>query len=198
MSKQPKKKDLFRFFKSNDFNEARVKMCAMFIILSYANELHEDIDKLLKGYEGLFIGDLKRASKKATNALEEYDRMYVAHISGDGRELGDATVDVTTALDKSIEMNSFYLHEGYQALRKALDEQIENRVKDPNELEREFAENFEIVGPNETKLALEEAKRITRRQLDEIGAKDESSLMMGVEIGFTVCANWINRIYLEK
>ena len=124
--------------------------------------------------------------------------MYVAHISGDGRELGDATVDVTTALDKSIEMNSFYLHEGYQALRKALDEQIENRVKDPNELEREFAENFEIVGPNETKLALEEAKRITRRQLDEIGAKDESSLMRGVEIGFTVCANWINRIYLEK
>lgn len=103
LSIRPKKKNLFAFFKSKDFNEARMKMCAIYILIAYVNELHEDVDRLLHGYDGLFIGSLKKASKDATRKFEEYDRQYVAHIGTDGPEsLGDAQVDVTSTLDNTL------------------------------------------------------------------------------------------------
>ena len=63
-----KKKNLFKFFKSKEFNEARVKMCALYILISYCNELHEDVDRLLKGFDGMMIGMLKHKAKAATKA----------------------------------------------------------------------------------------------------------------------------------
>lgn len=192
-----KKKNLFKFFKSEEFNEARVKMCALFIILSYANELHEDVDRLLQGYEGLWIGELKHAGKEATRALERYDKEYRAHILDNGEDLCDATIDVTKPLDIQIEQSKFFLQEGSKAIRQVLDEQIENRVKDPKALERESQADFEICGKQEREQALFVAKKMAKNRFDELGVKNEEDLLKGVEVGFNIAVNWINRLYLE-
>lgn len=197
MVTQIKKKNLFKFFKSEEFNEARVKLCALFIILSYANELHEDVDRLLQGYEGLWIGELKHAGKEATRALERYDKEYRAHILDNGEDLCDATIDVTKPLDIQIEQSKFFLQEGSKAIRQVLDEQIENRVKDPKALERESQADFEICGKQEREQALFVAKKMAKNRFDELGAKNEEDLLKGVEVGFNIAVNWINRLYLE-
>lgn len=194
---QPKKKNLFKFFKSKDFNNARIKMCALYIILSYANELHEDVDRLLQGYEGLWIGELKHAGKEASRALERYDKEYRAHILDKGEDLCDATIDVTKPLDIQIEQSKFFLQESSKAIRKVLDEQIENRVKDPKALERESKEDFEICGQEERKQALFVAKKMAKNRFAELGVKNEEDLLKGVEVGFNIAVNWINRLYLE-
>ena len=135
MSIKPKKKNLMKFFKSDEFNEARMKMCAMYIILSYANELHEDVDRLLQGYEGLFIGSLKKASKDATASLEEYDRQYMAHIADEGSfKLCDATIDVTSDLDETIEKNRYFLQQCYNIIANQLNKEIEEKVRDDEEI----------------------------------------------------------------
>lgn len=195
-SVQPKKKNLFKFYKSEDFHTARIKLCAMHIILSYANELHEDIDRLLQGYEGLYIGDLKHASKVATKALEAYDKEYLSQISGDGGALTDANVDVTTALDKTIENNSFYFHQGYEVLKKAIDIQIEERVSDRREEVKDFTEGFELISNKELDQLLSETRRVVKRNIPE-GIKDEFSLLKGVEIGIRTIVNWMNKEYLN-
>ena len=192
-----KKKNLFKFFKSEEFNEARVKLCALFIILSYANELHEDVDRLLQGYEGLWIGELKHAGKEATRALERYDKEYRTHILDNGEDLCDATIDVTKPLDIQIEQSKFFLQEGSKAIRQVLDEQIENRVKDPKALERESQADFEICGKQEREQALFVAKKMAKNRFDELGVKNEEDLLKGVEVGFNIAVNWINRLYLE-
>ena len=197
MVTQIKKKNLFKFFKSEEFNEARVKMCALFIILSYANELHEDVDRLLQGYEGLWIGELKHAGKEATRALERYDKEYRTHILDNGEDLCDATIDVTKPLDIQIEQSKFFLQEGSKAIRQVLDEQIENRVKDPKALERESQADFEICGKQEREQALFVAKKMAKNRFDELGVKNEEDLLKGVEVGFNIAVNWINRLYLE-
>jgi hypothetical protein len=197
MVTQIKKKNLFKFFKSEEFNEARVKLCALFIILSYANELHEDVDRLLQGYEGLWIGELKHAGKEATRALERYDKEYRMHILDNGEDLCDATIDVTKPLDIQIEQSKFFLQEGSKAIRQVLDEQIENRVKDPKALERESQADFEICGQEERKQALFVAKKMAKNRFDELGVKNEEDLLKGVEVGFNIAVNWINRLYLE-
>lgn len=197
MVTQIKKKNLFKFFKSEEFNEARVKLCALFIILSYANELHEDIDRLLQGYEGLWIGELKHAGKEATRALERYDKEYRTHILDNGEDLCDATIDVTKPLDIQIEQSKFFLQEGSKAIRQVLDEQIEHRVKDPKALERESQADFEICGQEERKQALFVAKKMAKNRFDELGVKNEEDLLKGVEVGFNIAVNWINRLYLE-
>lgn len=197
MVTQIKKKNLFKFFKSEEFNEARVKLCALFIILSYANELHEDIDRLLQGYEGLWIGELKHAGKEATRALERYDKEYRTHILDNGEDLCDATIDVTKPLDIQIEQSKFFLQEGSKAIRQVLDEQIENRVKDPKALERESQADFEICGKQEREQALFVAKKMAKNRFDELGVKNEEDLLKGVEVGFNIAVNWINRLYLE-
>ena len=108
---QPKKKNLFKFFKSKDFNEARVKMCAIYILLSYVNELHEDVDRLLQGYEGVLLGMLKHKSKLSTKAFEDYVKEYEHHIDGTSGQLCDVTIDVTSELDVAIQQNKFFLQE---------------------------------------------------------------------------------------
>lgn len=191
---KPKKKNLFKFFKSNEFNEARIKMCAMYIILSYANELHEDIDRLLKGFDGLYIGDLKHASKVASKALEDYDRQYMAHIGSDGTDLCDATIDVTSQLDIAIQQSKFFLQEGSKALRFAIDTQIRERVVDEEQLEKESQDDFEICGEEERNLALQHTLKITKQRIDEL----HGDVLKGVEIGFNTAINWINRLYRES
>lgn len=195
-SVQPKKKNLFKFYKSDDFHTARIKLCAMHIILSYANELHEDIDRLLQGYEGLYIGDLKHASKIATKALEAYDKEYLSQISGDGSELTEANIDVTTVLDKTIENNSYYFNKGYEILRKTINTQIEERVSDKREEVLEFTESFEIINKNELEQLLSETKKVVKKNIPE-GIKDEFSLLKGVEIGIRTIVNWMNKEYLN-
>ena len=191
---KPKKKNLFKFFKSKEFNEARIKMCAMYIILSYANELHEDIDTILKGFDGLYIGDLKHASKVASKALEDYDRQYMAHIGSDGTDLCDATIDVTSQLDIAIEQSKFFLQEGSKALRFAIDTQIKERVVDEEQLEKESQDDFEICGEEERNLALQHTLKITKQRIDEL----HGDVLKGVEVGFNTAINWINRLYRES
>ena len=192
-----KKKNLFKFFKSKEFSEARVNFCAIYILLSYINELKEKNDRLMQGFEGLFIGTLKHLSKIATKDFEAYEREYRAHIIDGGDDLCDATIDVTGALDIQIEQSKFFLQESTKAIRKILDEQIENRVKDPKTLERESQADFEICGQEERKQALFVAKKMAKNRFNELGAKNEEDLLKGVEVGFNIAVNWINRLYLE-
>lgn len=195
---RPKKKNLFRFFKSKDFNEARMKMCAMYIILSYANELHEDIDRLLQGYEGLFIGSLKKASKDATKALEAYDKQYMSHIVDDGSlRLGEATIDVTSELDDALEKNKFYLQQCYNVIANVLNKQIEEKVKDEEELESEFAEDFEIISTKELEEAVTHVVTQARRNknYEKVGSKEDFE--EGLKVGFRTAVTWINNLYLN-
>lgn len=198
MSLKPSKKNLFAFFKSKDFNEARMKMCAMYIILSYANELHEDIDRLLKGYDGLFIGSLKKASKEATKALEEYDKQYMAHIVDDGTfKLGETTIDVTSELDEAIEKNGYYLQQCYNIIANILNKQIEEKVKDDDEIDREFAEDFEIIGTNELEEAVSHIVKQARKHKNYEQIKNKEDFEEGLKIGFRTCVSWVNNLYLN-
>lgn len=195
-SVQPKKKNLFKFYKSDDFHTARIKLCAMHIILSYANELHEDIDRLLQGYDGLYIGDLKHASKVATKALEAYDKKYLSQISGDGGALTDANIDVTTTLDKTIENNSFYFHQGYEILKNTINTQIDERISDKKEEVSDFTEGFELISNKELEQLISETKRQVKKNVPD-GIKDEFSLLKGIEVGIRTIVNWMNKEYLN-
>lgn len=192
-----KKKNLFKFFKSKEFSEARIKFCAIYILLSYVNELKEDVDRLMQGFEGLFIGTLKHLSKIATKDFEAYEKEYRAHIIDGGSDLCDATIDVTGALDIQIEQSKFFLQESTKAICKVIDEQIEERITDNKTLEREAQEDFEICSNKEREEALFVAKKIAKSKKTEIGAKNEEDLIKGVEVGFNIAVNWINRLYRE-
>jgi hypothetical protein len=41
------------------------------------------------------------------------------------------------------------------------------------------------------------AKKIAKARKTEIGAKNEEDLIKGVEVGFNIAVNWINRLYRE-
>ena len=194
---QIKKKNLFKFFKSNEFNEARANFCAIYILLSYINELKETNDRKMQGYDGLFIGDLKHASKLATKAFEAYEKEYRSHIVDPSGQLCDATIDVTSALDVQLEQSKFFLQESSKAISKLLDELIEERINDKETLEREASENFEVCGEEEAKQALFVAKKMAKNHFKELGVQNEADAIKWVEVGFNICKNWINRLYLE-
>lgn len=196
MNRYHKKKNLFKFFKSKEFNEARMKMCALYIILSYANELHEDVDRLLHGYEGLMIGELKHKSKAASKALDEYDKEYALHIDGGMGTLADTTILATTGIETAIKQNRFFLQEGYKAVVKSIEEQIENNVNDTEELDRESFCGFEIFDRESHLSVRRETMRLFRNKL-----KDDPQLgkiMHGVELGFDAAVNYVNKIYLDS
>lgn len=195
---KPTKKNLFSFFKSKDFNEARMKMCALYIIISYANELHEDVDKLLKGYDGLFIGSLKKASKEATKALEAYDKQYMAHIADDGSfKLCDATIDVTSELDETIEKNKYYFQQCYNIIANDLNRLIDEKVRDDEEVEREFAENFEIISTKELEDAIQHVVAQARRHKNYEMVNDKHDFEEGLRAGFRTAISWVNNLYLN-
>lgn len=189
---KPKKKNLFAYFKSEAFNTARVNLCAMYILLSKVNELKEDTDRDLQGFNGLFIGELKHASNEALKAFDNYVKAYEAHIGSDGSDLCDATIDVTKEIDEAIENNSYYLKMAHKALRKAIDEATEKYVNDKEQLEKEAKADFEICGEEERVKALNATLQIARNRQDEL----KGDVLKGVEIGFNTAINYINRIYL--
>ena len=145
-----KKKNLFKFFKSDDFNEARMKMCAIYVLLSYANELHEDVDRLLQGYEGMMIGMLKHKSKLASKALDEYDKEYALHIEGGMGTVADTTILATTQIETAIKQNQFFLQEGYKAVVKEIERQMKENINDPEEL-KAMRRNLDECIENENK-----------------------------------------------
>lgn len=190
---KPKKKNLFAYFKSEAFNRARVNLCAMYILLTKCNELKEDIDTDLQGFNGLFIGELKHASNELLKAFERYFKTYEAHIGRDASDLCDATIDVTKAIDIQMEQSRFFLQEATKAMFKAMNEAIEQRVDDKEQLRKESEADFEIMPDSERRAALEATIKIAKQRQDEL----KGDVLKGVEIGFNTCANYINRIYLE-
>lgn len=190
-----KKVNLFKFFKSDQFNEARYKMCAIYILLSYANELHEDVDKLLYGFDGMMIGMLKHKAKQATKALEEYSKEYELHINGGCEKLADSTVETTTAIENQINQSKFFLQESSKAIRKVIDEQVE-AINDKEELEKEKFAGFEIFDPQSRKETLQATLKRTKvvyKNHPQLG-----SFLEGVEKGFNVACDYINEIYLKS
>lgn len=193
---QPKKKNLFKFFKSKDFNEARVKMCALYVLISYANELHEDVDRLLQGYEGVLIGMLKHKSKLASKALEDYSKEYEMHIDGGLGNLADTAVDAATAIEETIEQNSYHLSEGYKAIRRAIDEQMEHTIRDDEQLEKEQFAGFEIFDPESRRETMDATMRKVKQRF-----RDDPNLgkiLQGVRIGFDTACDYVNEIYLKS
>ncbi len=191
-----KKKNLFKFFKSDDFNEARMKMCAIYVLLSYANELHEDVDRLLQGYEGMMIGMLKHKSKLASKALEEYDKEYALHIEGGMGTVADTTILATTQIETAIKQNQFFLQEGYKAVVKEIEKQMKENINDPEELKREAFAGFEIFDPESRKTTLEHTLKRTKTVY-----KDQPHLdvfLKGVEKGFNVACDFVNETYLKS
>ena len=193
---QPKKKNLFKFFKSKDFNNARIKMCAIYILLSYVNELHEDVDRLLKGYDGVLIGMLLHKSKLATKALEDYAKEYEKHIDGTSGQLCDVTIDVTSALDVAIEQNKFFLQEGYKAILGTAKEQVEKTVRDDEQLEKEKFAGFEIYDRESRMETLGETIKRTKALYRDDPNLDK--IIEGVKIGFNTACDYTNKIYLES
>ena len=191
-----KKKNLFAFFKSKEFNEARVKMCALYILISYCNELHEDVDRLLQGFDGMMIGMLKHKAKAASKALDEYSKEYELHIDGGYDQLCDTTIIATTSIDTAIKQSQFFLQEGSKAIRKAIEEQMEQTIRDDKQLEKEKFAGFEIFDPESRRETLEFMLKRTRTLY-----KDDPNLptlLEGVRKGFNVACDYINEIYLKS
>ena len=190
-----KKKNLFKFFKSDQFNEARVKMCALYVLISYANELHEDVDRLLCGFDGLYIGMLKHKAKAASKALEEYDKEYALHIEGGMGHVADTTIIATTEIETAIKQNQFFLQEGRKAIVKAIEEQMEKTIDDPEELKKEQFAGFEIFDQE----SREETLQATLKRI-KVVYKDNQNLdaiLEGVDKGFNIACNYVNEIYLK-
>ena len=190
-----KKKNLFKFFKSKEFNEARVKMCALYILISYCNELQEDVSRLLQGFDGMMIGMLKHKAKLATKALEEYSKEYELHINGGCDQLCDTTVITTTALDNAIKQSEFFLGEAEKTIRKAIEEQMEKNIRDDEQLEKEKFAGFEIFDPESRKETLDFTLKRTKTLY-----KDDpnlETLVKGVEKGFNIACDYINEVYLK-
>ena len=191
-----KKKNLFKFFKSKEFNEARVKMCALYILISYCNELQEDVSRLLQGFDGMMIGMLKHKAKQATKALDEYSKEYELHINGGCDQLCDATIIATTGIDNAIKQSQFFLGESTKAIRKAIDEQMKENIHDEKQLEKEKFAGFEIFDPESRKETLE----FTLMRVKAI-YKDDPNLetrLEGVKKGFNTACDYVNEIYLKS
>lgn len=190
-----KKKNLFKFFKSKEFNEARVKMCALYILISYCNELHEDVDRLLQGFDGMMIGMLKHKAKQATKALDEYSKEYELHINGGCDQLCDTTIIATTSIDNAIKQSQFFLQESTKAIRKAIDEQMEQTIRDDEQLEKEKFAGFEIFDPQSRKETLAFTLKRVKTVYSEHPQLD--TLLEGVEKGYNIACDYINSIYLK-
>lgn len=190
-----KKKNLFRFFKSREFNEARVKMCALYILISYCNEIQEEIDRLLQGFDGMMIGMLKHKAKAATKALDDYSKEYELHINGGCDQLCDTTIITTTGIDNAIKQSEFFLGEATKAIRKAIDEQMEQTIRDDEQLKREKFAGFEIFDPESRKETLEFTLKRTKTIYKDDPNLD--TLLRGVEKGFNVACDYVNEIYLK-
>ena len=191
-----KKKNLFKFFKSKEFNEARVKMCALYILISYCNELQEDVSRLLQGFDGMMIGMLKHKAKQATKALDEYSKEYELHINGGCDQLCDATIIATTGIDNAIKQSQFFLQESTKAIRKAIEEQMKENIHDEKQLEKEKFAGFEIFDPESRKETLE----FTLMRVKAI-YKDDPNLatrLEGVKKGFNTACDYVNEIYLKS
>jgi tRNA 2-selenouridine synthase SelU len=191
-----KKKNLFKFFKSKEFNEARVLMCAIYILLSYVNELIEKVDRLLQGFDGMMIGMLKHKAKQATKAFDEYFKEYELHIEGGCDQLCDTTIIATTALDTAIKQSEFFLGESTKAIRKAIEEQMKENIHDEKQLEKEKFAGFEIFDPQSRKETLE----FTLMRVKAI-YKDDPNLetrLEGVRKGFNTACDYVNEIYLKS
>lgn len=189
MSITPKKTNLITFWRSDDFNKARVMFCALYILISYANEKQEELTRLLKGYEGLWIGDLKRAAKEATKALERFDKEYLSFIGDGGATLSDVNVEMTSAIDDAIDNNSYYLQEGYKAIKKVIDEQIDKTVFDEKELKESFF-GFELVGEKEREMMKNSTLKRCKARLDDF----HGDVLKGVEIGFDSALEFVEQI----
>ena len=191
-----KKKNLFAFFKSKEFNEARVKMCALYVIISYANELQEDVSRLLQGFDGMMIGMLKHKAKAASKALDEYAKEYELHINGGADQLCDATIIATTEIENAIRQNDYHLREGSKAIRRAIEQQTEQTIRDDEQLEKEKFAGFEIFDPESRREMLD----YTLRRVKAIHKDDPnlSTLLEGVKKGFNVACDYINEIYLKS
>lgn len=190
-----KKKNLFKFFKSKEFNEARVKMCALYILISYCNELQEDVSHLLQGFDGMMIGMLKHKAKLATKALDEYSKEYELHINGGCDQLCDTTIIATTALDTAIKQSEFFLGESTKAIRKAIDQQMKENIHDEKQLEKEKFAGFEIFDPQSRKETLDFTLKRTKTLYKDNPNLD--TLLEGVKKGFNVACDYINEIYLK-
>lgn len=191
-----KKKNLFKFFKSKEFNEARVKMCALYVLLSYCNELQEDVSRKLQGFDGMMIGMLKHKAKQATKAFDEYFKEYELHIEGGCDQLCDTTIIATTALDTAIKQSEFFLGESTKAIRKAIDEQMKENIHDDEQLEKEKFAGFEIFDPESRKETLD----FTLKRVKAIHKDDPNleTLLEGVKKGFNTACDYVNEIYLKS
>lgn len=189
---KPKKVNLFKFFKSEGFNKARELFCAYYIIASYLNGIKEDADELMKGYDGLFIGEMKKVSKDLEKAFEKYEKTYRMFI-GDALQLGETTIDISEEMDIQLKQSQFFLQEATKAIFKKLDEQVEEKVKDPEQIAKENFVDFEIFDQESRKRGLEATLNIARRRMDEFNGDP----LKGVEIGWNTAVNYINRLYLN-
>ena len=191
-----KNKNLFKFFKSKEFNEAHVEMCALYILISYCNELQEDVSRKLQGFDGMMIGMLKHKAKQATKALDEFSKEYEIHINGGCDQLCDTTIITTTGIDNAIKQSQFFLQESSKAIRKAILEQMENTIRDDEQLEKEKFAGFEIFDPESRKETLQHTLKRTKVVYKDHPHLD--ALLEGVEKGFNVACDYVNEIYLKS
>jgi hypothetical protein len=190
-----KKKNLFKFLKSKEFNDARVKLCMMHILVSYANELHEDVVHDLQGFQGLMIGMLLHKHKAASKALDDFDKEYALHIEGGMGTMADLNIAVTTALETAMKQNEFFLQEGRKAIVAEIEKQLKENVNDPEELQREAFGGFEIFDELSRKETLDFTLKRTKTIYKDHPHLD--ALLEGVEKGFNVACNYVNEIYLK-
>lgn len=180
--------------KSPDFDDVRVMLCVNYMLISYANELHEEIDRKLNGHKGLLIGQLKHKSHAATKALEDYDKEYLSFISDGGGKLTDANIEMTSKLDIAMKQNMFFYQEGYKALRQVIREQTDKTIYDKEELERGYVEDDLLIPEKDRKAMLQATLKQCRKRLPDF----KGDVMKGVEVGFNAAVDFMNKLYKES
>lgn len=196
MSFLPKKENLFTFFKSKDFNEARVLLCAIYILLSHVNEMMETVERLMMNYNGVLIGKLKYKAKLCTQAFDDYVKEYELHIDGGLGELADAVIETTSAIDIAVQQNKFFLQQGYKAIHSTIQEQMEKTIRDEEQIEKERFAGFEIYDQKSRKETLEETMRCVMNKMKDDPQLDK--ILYGVKIGFNAACDYTNEVYLKS
>lgn len=188
---QPKKKNVLKFLNSEEWQVARVKMSGMFLLLSYANELKEDVDVIVKGFDGLFMGELKKRSNDLLKAFDAYDKSFVSVLTVGGDVLCDDNEEYQNGVVEIMESSQMEIVREANILRKYTKDFIGsfNTEKIVDECK------YELVGDEERKKAIDVLLRQIDNRLD--GNKDHDAIRTGAEIGFNSAIDWINRVFTE-
>lgn len=120
----PKKDFRAAFLQSPDWDKCLRNMSALYLLLTYINNLAEDTNKTLEKY-GLAIGYMKHEMKKLLKDFDEYEKTYRQYMEEGMMDMvWEDWNKLSEWLDSSFDDVAVFLKEFYFPLRQSLDKFI--------------------------------------------------------------------------